>query len=105
MGDRDLVGIDAGFRQDHAEQRDVDRGSADNPDAVAFEIADLLDFRFGVLLRALARSAGRRPQNHDVLAQDRDSPGSLGHFLIGTNDRQIGFASSEKPDALNRARG
>jgi hypothetical protein len=105
LGDRDLVGIDAGFRQDHAEQGDVDRGSADDTDAVACEITDLLDFRFGGFLPVLARSAGRRPENHDVLAQDRDSPGSLGHFLIGTNHRHVGFASTEKPNALNRARG
>ena len=59
--DRDLVGIDARFIQDHAEQFDVDLGSADDADAMAFEIVDLLDFRFGVFFRALGRQARRSP--------------------------------------------
>ncbi len=45
LADRDLVGVDAGLGQDHAQQRDAGLGAADHADLVAGEIADALDPR------------------------------------------------------------
>ena len=53
---RHLVGIDAGFLQDDAQQDDVGLGPADDADAMAGEIVDTLDFRRRRFLRALGGS-------------------------------------------------
>ena len=90
LGDRDLVGIDARFSQDDAQQYDVRLGSADDADVVSREIVDPFYFRerfFG----AFGRSAGRGPQHHDVLAQDGDGLGIAGHIQIATGDGEVGL--------------
>ena len=63
LHDRDLVGIDAGFLQDDAQQLDIDLGPPDDADSAADEIADALDFRlpsFFDPLRGGAPTAPRR---------------------------------------------
>ena len=98
-----FFGTDTRFREDDAEQPGVHLGPADHADAMTREIADLLDLRFRFLPARLVRRARRRPQNHDVLAQNGDGLGALRHVLIGPADREIGFAGSEKGKTFNRA--
>ena len=50
LGDRHLVGIDAGFSQDHPQQGGVGLGAADHADAMTGELADFLDLRPGCFL-------------------------------------------------------
>ena len=68
-------------------------------DAMTGEIADLLDAGFGLLARSLAR---RRPQHDDVLAQDGDGLGAVGHFLVAARDREIGLMGPKHSDAVDR---
>ena len=105
LGDRHLVGIDAGFGQDHAQQRDVGLGPADDADAMSGEIAELLDLRRRRLLRALGRKAADRPQHHDVLAQDGDRLGVGRQIQIAARDRKVGLVGRQQCDALDRAVG
>ncbi len=100
----DLVRIDAGFHQDDAQERDVHLGASDHADAVAGQIADRLDLRFGALARRALRRAAR-PQHHDVLAQDGDRLGAVGHLLIRARDREVGLLRGEHGDAVDGARG
>ena len=105
LGDRHLVGIDAGFGQDHPQQGDVGLGPADDADAMSGEIAEFLDLRRRRLFRALGRKAGNRPQHHDVLAQDGDRLGVGRQIQIATRDREVGLFGCQQCDALNRAVG
>jgi hypothetical protein len=66
------------------------------------EIFERFDFRSGFFL-SLAREAGRRPQDHNVLAHDCNGHGAIGHFRVGASNREIGFGGSELRDAVNRA--
>jgi hypothetical protein len=59
LRNRDLVGRDAGFGQDHAQQRGICRRLADHADPVALELVDGLDFRRGFPFRSFARKTGR----------------------------------------------
>ena len=103
--DRDLVGIDAGFGKDDAKQRDVGEAAADDPDAAAGEIADLLDLRCGLLFDPLHLCRGRGPQYHDILAQDRDRLGIGRHLQIATRHGEIGFARLKHRNAFGRSAG
>ena len=105
LGDRHLVGIDAGFGQDHAQQRDVGLGSADDADAMSGEIVDPLDFWGWFFLGAFGRKAGRRPQHRDVLAHDGDGFGIGRQVQIAPRDGQVGFRGGEQRDALGRPFG
>ncbi len=105
LGDRDLVGIDARLGQDHAQQGDVRLGSADDADVVSREIVDPLDLRVRLLFGALGGKAGRRPQHHDVLAQDGHGLGVGRHFQVATGNGEIGFFGREKRDAFGRPLG
>ncbi len=105
LRDRHLVGIDAGFGQDHAQQRDVGLRASDDADAVSGEFVEALDLRRRRFLRALRRKSGRRPQHDDVLAQDGDGFGIGRQVQIAARHRKVGFACGEQRDALGRARG
>src|SRR5665647_1695613 len=58
LRDRHLIGIDARFRQDAAEQRDVFLSSTDNANAMTCETIDPLDFRRWSLPGAFRRNTG-----------------------------------------------
>ena len=105
LGDRHLVGIDAGFGQDHPQQGDVGLGPADDADAMSGEIAELLDLRRRRFFRAFGRKAGNRPQHHDVLAQDGDRLGVGRQIQVAARDREVGLLGRQQRDALDRAVG
>ena len=64
-----------------------------------------LIFGAGGFLEPLARQAGRRPQHHDVLAQDGDRLGIRRHVEVAARHREIGLAGSQQRDAFGRAFG
>ena len=100
LGDRHLVGIDAGLGQDHAQQRDVGLRPSDHADAVAGEIVEALDLGRRLFLRAFGRKSGGRPQHDDVLAQDGDRLGIGRQVQIAARDRKVGLAGREQRDAF-----
>ena len=86
LGDRHLVGIDAGFRQDHAQQGDVGLGAADDADAMPGKIVDLLDFR-------------RRLFSSSPLAGGRKAPTAPTTFLrrMATDSASAGRSDRRAP--------
>src|SRR6266849_1735012 len=58
-----------------------------------------------LILGALDRKAGRRPQHDEVLAHDSDGFGLGRHLEIAARDREIGFGSPEQGKAFHRSLG
>ncbi len=86
LRDLDLGGIDAVLAQDDVQQVHVGRGLADDADAAAGEILDLLDRR---TLRLLAFAGGRNPEHHKVLAHDGDARGVLRHIEVTADHGEV----------------
>ena len=102
LGDRDLVGIDAGLFEDHAQQRDIGLRPPDHADAVAGEFIETLDLGAGLLLRAFGGKAGWRPQHDDILAQDGNRLGVFRQVQIAARHGEVGLAGGEQRDAFGR---
>ena len=98
LGRRHLLRIDAELGQDDAQQIGIGIAKADDANAAAAERRDVRDLRLG---RALATR--RRPQHHEVPAQDRDGVGVGGHGEVAARDREVGLAAAEQIEALQRA--
>ena len=62
----------------------------------------LLIFAAGGFL-TFDRQAGRRPQRHDVLAQDRGGFRIRRHIEVAARDREVGLAGGQQRDAFGRA--
>ena len=69
------------------------------------KVGDLLDFRRGLSVGALARKSGRRPQHNEILAHDGDGLRVGRHLQIDTTDRKIGLASTEQGEGFDRSVG
>ena len=105
MRHRDLVRIDAGLREDHAEQGDVGLRPADDADAMSGEFIERFDLGRRMPLRSLRRQAGWRPQHDDVLAQD-DNGFRVGRQVqIAARNRELGLTRREQRDAFRRPFG
>ena len=72
LHDRDFFRRNARLAQDDAQQRDIGLRGSDHAEAPAGEIGEVLDLGRRDVFRALAGDAGRRPEHHHVLAQDRN---------------------------------
>ena len=64
-----------------------------------------LIFDLAGLRGRLRRRVARGPEHDDILAQDGDRLGAVGHLLIRARDRKIGIARGEHRNRVHRARG